>query len=95
MDSLPFIHFIVYNMKRLIQTTAFEQLILNDLTAIQMRAVCDSFIKDVIRLSETEKEPRSLFRTLCYTRFHLQTICEKSGLTTEMGKKCIRAAIRH
>lgn len=89
------IHFIIYNMKRLIQTTAFEQLISNDLTAIQMRAVCDSFIEDVIRLSETEKEARSLFRTLCNTRFHLQTIYERSGLTTEMGKKCIRTVIRH
>jgi len=29
------------------------------------------FIEDVIRLSETEKDPQSLFRTLCYTRFHL------------------------
>lgn len=82
-------------MKRLIQTIAFEQLISNDLTAIQMRTVCDSFIKDVIKLSETERNPQSLFRTLCNTRFHLQTIYEKSGLTTEMGKKCIRAAIRH
>ena len=83
------------NIKRLIQTTTFEQLISSDLTATQTRAVCDSLIENVIRLSDTEKDPQSLFRTLCYTRFHLQTICEKSGLTTEMGKKCIRAAIRH
>lgn len=82
-------------MKRLIQTTAFEQLASNDLTAIPIRAVCNNFIEDVIRLSETGKDLQSLFRTLCYTRFHLQTIYEKSGLTTEMGKKCIRAAIRH
>ena len=82
-------------MKRLIRTTAFEQLISNDLTAIQTRAVCDSIIEDVIRLSETEKDSKSLFRTLCYTRFHLQTIYENSGLTMEMGKKCIRTAICH
>ena len=44
------------------------------------------FIEDVIRLSETEKDPQSLFRTLCYTRFHLQIINQKDGLTTEMGK---------
>lgn len=76
-------------MKRLIQTTAFEQLASNDLTAIPIRAVCNNFIEDVIRLSKTEKDLQSLFRTLCYTRFHLQTIYEKDGLTTEMEKKCI------
>lgn len=82
-------------MKRIIQTTAFEQLTSNDLTAIQMRAVCDNFIEDVIRLSETERNPQSLFRTLCYTRFHLQAVCKEDGLTTGMGKKCIRTATCH
>ena len=43
MDSLPFIHFIIYNMKRLIQTTAFELLTSNDLRAIHLRGACDSF----------------------------------------------------
>lgn len=82
-------------MKRLIQTTAFEQLASNDLTAIPIRAVCNNFIEDVIRLSETEKDLQSLFRTLCYTRFHLQTIYEKDGLTTEMGEKCIGIVTCH
>ena len=82
-------------MKRLIQTTAFEQLSSNDLVAIQTRTACDRFIEDVIRLSETERNPQSLFRTLCYTRFHLQAVCKKNGLTTGMGKKCIRTTSCH
>ena len=82
-------------MKRLIQTTAFEQIASNDLTAIPIRVVCDNFIEDVVRLSETEKDPRTLFRTLCYTRFRLQTIYEKYGLAMDMGKKCIRVALCH
>lgn len=82
-------------MKRLIQTTAFEQLSSNDLVAIQTRTACDRFIEDVIRLSETEKDPQSLFRTLCYTRFHLQAIRKKNGLTVGMGKKCVGVVACH
>lgn len=82
-------------MKRLIQTSFFEVLSSQVSTESQVRIATERLLEEIVALSISEPDSASLFRTLCYTRFHLQTICEKSGLTTEMGKKCIRAAIRH
>lgn len=45
-----------------------------------------SLIEEIINLSETDKNPISLFRTLHHARFHLQAIKVENGLTVEMGK---------
>lgn len=77
-------------MKRLIQTTAFEQLASNDLTAIPIRAVCNNFIEDVIRLSETEKDLQSLFRTLYLYPFPFTNNLRKRWINNRNGGKMYR-----
>ena len=74
-------------MKQLIETETFE-LLLSD----NSKTATD---KEIIRLGETEANLASLYRTLHYTRFHLESMTETSGIPTEMGKKCIRAALCH
>ena len=77
-------------MKQLIETETFE-LLLSD----NSKTATDNLIKEIIRLGETEANLASLYRTLHYTRFHLESMIDKSGIPTEMGKKCIRAALCH
>ena len=45
-------------------------------------------IREILKLVETEKKLEALFRTLHYTRFQLQIIHARTGLTVEMGGKC-------
>lgn len=68
-------------MKQLIETETFE-LLLSD----NSKTATDSLIKEIIRLGETEANLASLYRTLHYTRFHLESMTETSGIPTEMGK---------
>ena len=75
-------------MKQLIETEAFE-LLLSD----NSKTATDSLIKKIIRLGETEANLASLYRTLHYTRFHLESVTEKAGMPAEKGKKCIGAAV--
>ena len=77
-------------MKQLIETETFE-LLLSD----NSKTATDNLIKEIIRLGETEANLASLYRTLHYTRFHLESMTETSGIPTEMGKKCIGAALCH
>ena len=75
-------------MKQLIETETFE-LLLSD----NSKTATDNLIKEIIRLGENEANLASLYRTLHYTRFHLESMTETSGIPTEMGKKCIGAGI--
>ena len=68
-------------MKQLIETETFE-LLLSD----NSKTATDNLIKEIIRLGETEANLASLYRTLHYTRFHLESMTETSGIPTEMGK---------
>ena len=44
-------------------------------------------IREILKLVETEKKLEALFRTLHFTRFQLQIINARTGLTVEMGEK--------
>ena len=77
-------------MKQLIETETFE-LLLSD----NSKTATDNLIKEIIRLGETEANLASLYRTLHYTRFHLESMTETSGIPTEMGKKCIGVTLCH
>lgn len=55
----------------------------------------DNLIREITELGDGEENLVSLFRTLNLTRFHLQTISEKTGITAEMGKKCGRSSLCH
>ena len=77
-------------MKQLIETETFE-LLLSD----NSKTATDNLIKEIIRLGENEANLASLYRTLNYTRFHLESMTETSGIQTAMGKKCIGAALFH
>lgn len=68
-------------MKQLIETETFE-LLLSD----NSKTATDNLIKEIIRLGENEANLASLYRTLHYTRFHLESMTETSGIPTEMGK---------
>ena len=82
-------------MKRLIQTSFFEVLSSQNPTESQVRMATECFWEEIIALSVSDTDCVSLFRTLRYTRFHLESMTETSGIPTEMGKKCIRAALCH
>lgn len=73
-------------MKRLIGKETFGMLLSENTTE-----ATTSLIEEIINLSETDKNPISLFRTLHHTRFHLQAIKVENGLTAEMGKKMCRS----
>ncbi|OJX87335.1 MAG: ribosome biogenesis protein [Paludibacter sp. 47-17] len=75
-------------MKRLVKNASFEMLFSNKSTE-----ATDYLIREIIKLGDSEENLFSLFRTLNFTRFHLRMIAENSGITTEMGKKCIRVAL--
>lgn len=75
-------------MKRLIKNASFEMLFSNKSTE-----ATDDFIREIIKLGNSEEKLVSLFRTLNFTRFHLRGMVEKIGITTEMGKKCIGTAL--
>lgn len=77
-------------MKRLIREKVFEKL-LSENTTKTTRCL----IEEIIKLSETDINPVSLFRTLHHTRYHLQVIQVENGVTAEMGKKCGRTATRY
>lgn len=64
-------------MKQLIETETFE-LLLSD----NSKTATDNLIKEIIRLGETEANLASLYRTLHYTRFHLESMTETSGKAT-------------
>ncbi|WP_081819346.1 ribosome biogenesis protein [Prevotella sp. HUN102] len=82
-------------MKRLIQTSFFEVLSSQVSTESQVRIATERLLEEIVALSISEPDSASLFRTLHYTRFHLGDVAEKSEITTEMGKKCIGAALCH
>ncbi|KGF49648.1 hypothetical protein [Prevotella disiens] len=82
-------------MKRIIQTSFFKVLSLKGLTAYELRAATDKLVDGIIALGGTEYNPTLHFRTLQYTRYHLQIIKAKTDLAIEMGEKCIRTALCH
>ena len=63
------------------------------LSSNQSTEATDDLIGEIIKLGDSEENLVSLFRTLNFTRFHLRGMVEKIGITTEMGKKCIRTAL--
>ena len=77
-------------MKRLIKKESFEMLSSN-----QSTEATDDLIGEIIKLGDSEENLVSLFRTLNFTRFQLRMIVESSDITSEVGKKCVRAALCH
>ena len=75
-------------MKRLIEKELF-----NMLSSDKSTEATDNLIREITELGDDEENLISLFRTLNFTRFHLRTMSEKTGITSEMGKKCIRTAL--
>ena len=75
-------------MKRLVEKELFEML-----SSDKSTEATDNLIREIMELGDGEEDLVSLFRTLNFTRFHLRTMSEKSGITTEMGKKCGRTAL--
>lgn len=82
-------------MKRLVKTHSFGKLFPDNLTVAELRTVTDRFIDEIINLCEVEKSFPSLFRTLHYTRFRLQSLDEASSSASGMGKKYIGATLCH
>ena len=82
-------------MKRIIQTSFFKVLSSKELTAYELRAATDKLVDGIIALGETEYNPILHFRTLQYTRYQLQIIHARTGLTVEMGEKCIGVTLCH
>lgn len=82
-------------MKRLVETHSFRKLFPDNLTGAELRTVTDSLIDEIINLCDAEESLFSLFRTLHYTRFRLQSLDEASSSTNGMEKKCTRAALHH
>lgn len=82
-------------MKRLVETHSFGKLFPDNLTVAELRTVTDGFIDEIINLCEVEKSFPSLFRTLHYTRFRLQSLDEASSSASGMGKKYIGATLCH
>lgn len=81
--------------KRLVKTLSFGILFPDNLTVAELRTVTDGFIDEIINLCEVEESFPSLFRTLHYTRFRLQSLDEASSSANGMEKKCTRAALHH
>lgn len=65
-------------MKRLTQTDSFRTLSSKESTVSQIRKATDELIEKVIELSDSETDDISLFRTMRYTRFIVQTLQKKS-----------------
>ena len=82
-------------MKRLVETHSFGNLFPDNLTVAELRTVTDGFIDEIINLCEVEESFPSLFRTLHYTRFRLQSLDEASSSASGMGKKYIGATLCH
>lgn len=82
-------------MKRLVETHSFGKLFPDNLTVAELRTVTDGFIDEIINLCEVEESFPSLFRTLHYTRFRLQSLDEASSSANGMGKKYIGATLCH
>ena len=77
-------------MKRLVKKNSFKMLLSENTTKA---TAC--LIREILKLVETEKKLEALFRTLHYTRFQLQIIHARTGLTVEMGEKCIGVTLCH
>ena len=73
--------------KRLIETLSFRKLFPDNLTGAELRTVTDSLIDEIINLCDAEESLFSLFRTLHYTRFRLQSLDEASSSANGMEKK--------
>lgn len=82
-------------MKRLVETHSFRKLFPDNLTGAELRTVTDSLIDEIINLCDAEESLFSLFRTLHYTRFRLQSLDEASSSASGMGKKYIGATLCH
>ena len=82
-------------MKRLVETHSFRKLFPDNLTGAELRTVTDSLIDEIINLCDAEESLFSLFRTLHYTRFRLQSLDEASPSASGMGKKYIGATLCH
>ena len=68
-------------MKRLIKKESFEML-----SSSKNMEATDDFIREIIKLGDSEENFVSLFRTLNFTRFQLRMIVESSDITSEVGK---------
>lgn len=77
-------------MKRLINKELVEML-----SSDKSTETTDNLIREIIELADSEENLVSLFRTLNFTQFHLRTMTKKLGITTVMGKKCVRTALCH
>ena len=82
-------------MTRLVETHSFRKLFPDNLTGAELRTVTDSLIDEIINLCDAEESLFSLFRTLHYTRFRLQSLDEASSSASGMGKKYIGATLCH
>lgn len=55
----------------------------------------DVFIDEIIKFSNSEENPETVYRVLNYTRFHLCSLSEESHKTKEFEKKHSRIIMRN
>lgn len=78
-------------MKRLTQTSIFKMVKSTQkeaFTCIELDAAMDEFITYLIKLSDAESDYISLFRTLHYTKHHLNSLLKENIPCCEVKKKC-------
>lgn len=82
-------------MRQLTKTTFFA--LVSNVSGIEnseeaeteLETAFDSFIEEVIALTESNQSYQSLFRILRYTRLHFQALRDAASATYEAKKKCV------
>lgn len=73
-------------MRRLIQTISFKNFASMQYEAEKGSLLIDVFIDEIIKFSNSEENPETVYRVLNYTRFHLCSLSEESHKTKEFEK---------
>lgn len=74
-------------MRRLIQTISFKNFASMQYEAEKGSLLIDVFIDEIIKFSNSEENPETVYRVLNYTRFHL---CSQTVFITIEQPKLIR-----
>ena len=82
-------------MRRLIQTISFKNFASMQYEAEKGSLLIDVFIDEIIKFSNSEENPETVYRVLNYTRFHLCSLSEESHKTKEIEKKHSRIIMRN
>ena len=69
-------------MRRLIQTISFKNFASMQYEAEKGSLLIDVFIDEIIKFSNSEENPETVYRVLNYTRFHLCSLSEESHKMT-------------